>query len=130
MADKFSSTVKALRKALGMTQVEFAQKLGVGVPSVTHYETASRRPDPATTARLARAAHEAGRDDLAEVFAEVLPGVRAGLLVPVWRLPKEQQPALLPSSRKSRSAAGTPTRICQPIGSGWSSRNKSRCLAI
>jgi hypothetical protein len=49
-------------------------------------------PDIVTTARLCRIAHEAGRDDLAEIFAARLPGVEEGLLVPVWRLPKERQP--------------------------------------
>jgi hypothetical protein len=39
--------------------------------------------------RFCRAAFEAGHTDLAEVFAERLPGVREGLLMPVWKLPPD-----------------------------------------
>jgi hypothetical protein len=50
-------------------------------------------PDAVTRARLCRAAHEAGRDDLADIFAAALPGVAEGLLVPAWWVPKEQHQA-------------------------------------
>jgi transcriptional regulator with XRE-family HTH domain len=93
MIDKFSSAIQSLRKSLVLTQVQFAKKLGIGLGSLTHYETGARRPDVATIARLARAAHDASRVDLAEIFVVAIPGVRDGLLVPTWRLPREQQPA-------------------------------------
>jgi transcriptional regulator with XRE-family HTH domain len=93
MADKFPGALKSLREALGVTQIVFAKKLGIGAPSVAHYETGSRRPGAATSVRFARTAHEAGRIDLAEIFAAALPGVQEGLLVPVWRLPKVEEPA-------------------------------------
>jgi DNA-binding transcriptional regulator YiaG len=75
MIDKFAGAIKELRSTVGATQVEFAKKLGVGVPSLAHYEITGRRPEAATTALLCRAAHNAGRIDLAEVFAAALPGV-------------------------------------------------------
>jgi hypothetical protein len=50
-----------------------------------------RTPDSVATARLCRVAHEAGRDDLADVFAAALPGVGEGVLIPVWRLPNAYQ---------------------------------------
>lgn len=92
MTDKISDAIKALRKTTGLKQIEFAKRLGIGVPSLTHYETAGRGPDAATTARFARMAYEAGRVDLAEVLAAALPGVEDGLLVPVWRLSQELRP--------------------------------------
>ena len=87
MIDKFAGAIKDLRAMVGESQVEFAKKLGVGVPSLAHYETAGRRPEAVTTALLCRTAHDAGRIDLGEVFAAALPGVGDGLLVPCWRLP-------------------------------------------
>jgi transcriptional regulator with XRE-family HTH domain len=86
------SEVRRLRSTLGLSQTSFAKKLGISAASVAHFENGSRRPDSATAAILCRAAHEAGRDDLADVFAVKVPGVAEGLFVPVWRLPKEQQP--------------------------------------
>jgi len=91
MKRELSETIKTLRSVLGMTQLGLATKLDIGGHSVAHYE-GGRTPDAVTTSRLCRLAHEAGRDDLAEKFAARLPGVDEGLLVPVWRLPKEQQP--------------------------------------
>jgi transcriptional regulator with XRE-family HTH domain len=88
MTFRASEAIKDLRTALGMTQLELAIKLDVGVHSVAHYES-GRMPNVVTTARLCRVAHEAGRNDLADVFAAALPGVEEGVLIPVWRLPKE-----------------------------------------
>jgi len=87
---KVSEAIKTLRSALGVTQLELAIKLDIGGHSVAHYEC-GRTPDAVTTARLCRVAHEAGRDDLADIFAVALPGVAEGLLVPVWWVPKEHQ---------------------------------------
>jgi hypothetical protein len=94
-----------------MTQL--AIKLDIAGHSVAHYEC-GRAPDAVTTVRLCRAAHEAGRDDLADVFAEGLPGVREGVLIAVWRLPKEQQPES-PAQEKTPSvrpqSGVSPTRL-------------------
>jgi transcriptional regulator with XRE-family HTH domain len=93
MIDKFARAIKDLRRTLDVTQIDLAERLGLGVPSIAHYEIAHRRPEAATTAVLCRAAHNAGRDDLAEIFAAAIPGVEDGLLVPCWRLPQELRPA-------------------------------------
>lgn len=46
----FASRIRALRKSLGLSQTEFAKKLGVTQSSVTGYETGSRLPSsPAMT---------------------------------------------------------------------------------
>jgi transcriptional regulator with XRE-family HTH domain len=89
MTGEVSEAIKSLRSTLGITQLELAIKLDIGGHSVAHYE-GGRKPDTITIVRLCRVAHEAGRDDLADVFAAALPGVREGVLIPVWRLPKEQ----------------------------------------
>jgi transcriptional regulator with XRE-family HTH domain len=83
--------VKKLRAAFDLTQSEFAKKLGISAASVAHFEGGSRHPDAATLVTLCRTAHEAGRDDLADVFAAMIHGVAEGLLVPVWRLPKQKK---------------------------------------
>jgi hypothetical protein len=87
MADKFTRAIKDLRRTLDATQIDLAEWLSLGVPSIAHYEIAHRRPEAATTAVLCRAAHNAECDDLAEIFAAAIPGVEEGLLAPVWRLP-------------------------------------------
>jgi transcriptional regulator with XRE-family HTH domain len=89
-------TVKKLRATFGLTQSEFAKKLGVSAASVAHIEGGSRGLGAAVLVTLFRTAHEAGRDDLADVFASMIYGVAEGLLVPVWRLPKEKKPDGLP----------------------------------
>jgi len=91
MTGKVSEAIRSLRESLGMTQLELAVKLDIGGHAVPHYEC-GRPPNVVTMARLCRFAHEAGRDDLAEIFVAGLPGVEEGLLIPVWRLPREQQP--------------------------------------
>ena len=88
MRGKVSEAIKTLRSALGVTQLELAMKLDIAGHSVGHFE-GGRMPDAVTIARLCRAAHEAGRDDLADIFAVAMPGVAEGLLVPVWWVPKE-----------------------------------------
>jgi transcriptional regulator with XRE-family HTH domain len=83
MRGKVTEAIKTLRSALGMTQLELAVKLDIAGHSVAYFE-GGHMPNAVTTARLCHVAHEAGRDDLAEIFAAVLPGVAEGLLVPVW----------------------------------------------
>jgi transcriptional regulator with XRE-family HTH domain len=100
MPRKFAAAIKSLRESLGMTQLELAIKLDIGGHAVPHFEC-SRMPNVVTTARLCRLAHEAGLDDPAEIFVAALPGVEEGLLIPVWRLAREQQPEAIQLSRKS-----------------------------
>jgi len=44
--------VKGLREQLGMTQEQFAQKVGVTYGSVNHWENGKRRPQPFLVRRL------------------------------------------------------------------------------
>jgi transcriptional regulator with XRE-family HTH domain len=78
VSGRISEAIRALRESLGMTQLELAVKLDIGGHCVPHYES-GRMPDAVITARLCRAAHEAGRDDLADIFTARLPGVEEGL---------------------------------------------------
>jgi transcriptional regulator with XRE-family HTH domain len=44
--------VKELRERLGLTQEQFAQKVGVTYGSVNHWENGKRRPQPFLVRRL------------------------------------------------------------------------------
>ena len=44
--------VKELRERLGLTQEQFAQKVGVTYSSVNHWENGKRRPQPFLVRRL------------------------------------------------------------------------------
>jgi transcriptional regulator with XRE-family HTH domain len=103
---KVSEAIKTLRSALGVTQLELAVKLDIGGHSIAHFES-GRLPDAVTTARLCRAAHEAGRDDLADIFAVAMPGVAEGLVVPVWWVRKQQRQRS--GSRPGMRAGNGPT---------------------
>ena len=85
---KLPEDLRILRVSLKLTQPGFATSIGMSPTSLAHYETGDRRPDAASTALLCRAALKAGRLDLADVFAEGIPGVADGLLVPRWKAQK------------------------------------------
>jgi hypothetical protein len=118
MRGKVSEAVKTLRSALCVTQLELAIKLDIGGHSVAHFE-GGRLPDAVTTARLCRAAHEAGRDDLADIFAVAMPGVAEGLVVPVWWVRKAQRqrsgsrPGMKASNGPPLHPGGWPVAITQ-----------------
>jgi transcriptional regulator with XRE-family HTH domain len=103
MPGKFATAIKNLRESLGVTQLELAVKLDIGGHAVSHFEY-GRKPDSLTTARLCRIAHEAGRDDLADIFVAALPGVKEGVVVPVWRLPNERQADKLAARTEAESS--------------------------
>jgi len=53
MADpNIPKLVKELRRRLGLTQEQFAQKVGVTYGSVNHWENGKRRPQPFLIRRL------------------------------------------------------------------------------
>jgi transcriptional regulator with XRE-family HTH domain len=84
---KINEAIRGLRKELNLTQTKFARQLSLSAASVAHFETGVRVPDAGSLLLLCRAAFkDARRIDLAEVFADALPGVKEGLLVPCWRL--------------------------------------------
>jgi transcriptional regulator with XRE-family HTH domain len=62
---------KELRERLGITQQEFAHKLGLAISSVTNYERV-REPTGRSLAQLMQLADEHGHADLAKVFNKAL----------------------------------------------------------
>ncbi|MBP6875764.1 MAG: helix-turn-helix transcriptional regulator [Candidatus Eisenbacteria bacterium] len=51
-SDDIPSLIKALRKRLGLTQEQFAQKVGVTYSTVNHWENGKRTPQPFLVRRL------------------------------------------------------------------------------
>jgi transcriptional regulator with XRE-family HTH domain len=112
---ELTGAIKALRAALALNQREFAAASGLGRFTLAHLEAGDKHPAPGSLVRLAQAARDAHRDDLAEVFVSELPGVRQGLLTPAWSEvidPKEfprwlfhlnRPPALVNSPREERA---------------------------
>jgi transcriptional regulator with XRE-family HTH domain len=54
--------VKELRERLGLTQEQFAQKVGVTYGSVNHWENGKRRPQPFLIRRLLEIKEELGAE--------------------------------------------------------------------
>ena len=69
MSGSTVDAVKALRAHLGESQQAFSNKLGLSIRAIANYEKA-RIPSTLALHRLLKLAHEAGRDDLADVFRE------------------------------------------------------------
>ena len=55
-----SKLVKKLRSKLGLTQEQFAQKVGVTFPTINSWEKGSRKPHPFLLKRLLGMGEEAG----------------------------------------------------------------------
>jgi transcriptional regulator with XRE-family HTH domain len=53
--DGVASKIRDARKAAGLTQIELAEKLGVGQNQVSDWERAARMPEVASLLRLADA---------------------------------------------------------------------------
>jgi transcriptional regulator with XRE-family HTH domain len=62
-----TEAVKALRIALGCTQQEFAQRLGLAISTVVRYES-TRAPRGEALAKLVRLANDSGLVHIAEMF--------------------------------------------------------------
>ena len=78
-----SEAVKELRRALGESQQAFAERLGLYISSIAHYEGGDRSPDYVVTLKLYRAACDAGRKDLAAFFLQLInAGIVPQLAVP------------------------------------------------
>lgn len=52
---RFAENVKALRKKLGMTQTELAEKVSITQSAVSMYEAETAAPNPVTLVKLAKA---------------------------------------------------------------------------
>ena len=57
---KVSNLVKSLRKKMGLTQEQFAQKMGVTFSSVNNWENGKRKPQPFLYKRIIELARENG----------------------------------------------------------------------
>ena len=104
---KVCEAVRDLRMQMDLTQAEFAARLCLSTASVAHFETGARVPDPGSMLLLCRAAFsDARRIDLADVFANALPGVTEGLLIPCWQvkpmlsLPPQERALTLPPQER------------------------------
>jgi len=77
--------IRELRKALGekFTQQDLAVKLGMAVSSISHYEIGDRKPDGPSALLLYRAAQEANRQDLADVFLTIINDAMGHLVAPI-----------------------------------------------
>src|SRR5262245_13286221 len=76
--------IRELRKALGkFTQQDLAVKLGMAVSSISHYEIGDRKPDGPSALLLYRAAQEAKRQDLADVFHTIINDSMGHLVAPI-----------------------------------------------
>jgi transcriptional regulator with XRE-family HTH domain len=87
--------VRQLRQAFAESQQAFANRLGLSISSITHYEGGQRSPDYAVTLKLYRAAIDAGRKDLADFFLML---INAGIV------PKVAVPFQSESERESIQA--------------------------
>ena len=58
--------IKELRKRLGLTQEQFAQKVGVTFVTMNNWEKGHRRPHPFLLKRLLEMAEEAGLKNITE----------------------------------------------------------------
>ena len=58
--------IKALRSKLGLTQEQFAQKVGVTFSTVNNWEKGNRNPHPFLLQRLLEIAGEAGLKNMAK----------------------------------------------------------------
>lgn len=74
-----NKAVRALRKHVKKTQQVFATELGMSISALQNYEQ-NRTPEPKQLMAFQRAARDAGRDDLANVFQEAFRKALGGVL--------------------------------------------------
>jgi len=62
-----SKLIKELRDKLGLTQEQFAQKVGVTFPTINNWEKGTRTPHPFLFQRLLEMAEEAGLKNIQNI---------------------------------------------------------------
>jgi transcriptional regulator with XRE-family HTH domain len=67
-----SQFVRDLRAAQGESQQAFSTRLGISIRALANYESGYREPDGKALAALARSAKQAGREDLEDMFFQML----------------------------------------------------------
>lgn len=75
--------VKTLRAAYGEAQQAFSNRLKMSMASIANFETGARTPDGSSAVKLARAATEIGRPELAAVFEEIVRDAMGGIIAPI-----------------------------------------------
>lgn len=86
--DNFSTTFKNLRKSMGFTQDEIANKLKIAKSTVSMYETGKRQPDFKKLIEIANLFNVnmdylLGRSDISLAFSTNKSGNNSGLWIPV-----------------------------------------------
>ena len=86
--DNFSTTFKNLRKSMGFTQDEIANKLKIAKSTVSMYETGKRQPDFKKLIKIANLFNVnmdylLGRSDISLAFSTNKSGNNSGLWIPV-----------------------------------------------
>ena len=86
--DNFSTTFKNLRKSMGFTQDEIANKLKIAKSTVSMYETGKRQPDFKKLIKIANLFNVnmdylLGRSDISLAFPTNKSGNNSGLWIPV-----------------------------------------------
>jgi len=59
-----AKTIKAVRKDLGLTQQEFATKLGVALPTISRWENRVHRPSPLALDKVASFLRSLGEEGI------------------------------------------------------------------
>jgi len=62
-----SNLIKKLRNKLGLTQEQFAQKVGVTFPTINNWEKGNRTPHPFLFQKLLEIAEEAGLKNIENI---------------------------------------------------------------
>jgi transcriptional regulator with XRE-family HTH domain len=78
-----NEAIRELRAALGLSQQALATKLDMALSSIAHYESGRRTPEGTAAVKLYRAAMEAERQDLADVFLTIFHDAMGHLIAPV-----------------------------------------------
>lgn len=65
--NNISNLVKELRDKLGLTQEQFARKVGVTFSTINNWERGNRTPHPFLLQRLLEMAEEAGLKDIENI---------------------------------------------------------------
>lgn len=96
--------IKELQTRLGLSNAQFAQKLGVHVPSIRAYKAGRRKPGPETLAKLLKLSHQEDKTNFASDVGNIAAG---STLEPVADPPAA--PDL--DATKNRYAIGLPQRF-------------------
>jgi len=131
-----SEAVRELRKHLGESQQAFSNRLGLSIATIVKYE-AGREPTGKALAQLAHAAGEAGRHDLAYLFARALvrelglERLQLGVFS-APAIPKEDSPGIMLTTFRGPEAQDYASAFFQTFGrflyGTAEERDRAKCL--